>query len=71
MLFEKLRRLFFQAHVFENSLYKTDWQGMEKGNKQILLLLMMGSQRKVNIRAGGTYELNLALFAQVGHITVR
>lgn len=34
-------------------------------NKKGLLLLMTGSQRIVNIRAGGTYELNLGLFVQV------
>lgn len=55
----------FQARLFEEALYNTDWVNMTQESKKILLLIMSGSERKVNIRAGGTYELNLALFAQV------
>lgn len=39
---------------------------MSIGNRKILLQIMMGSHRKVNICAGGTFELNLSLFARVG-----
>lgn len=38
---------------------------MDRATKRTLLLLMAESERKVNIRAGGTIELNLALYAQV------
>lgn len=55
-----------QAIAFRNTLFTIDWPSMSSANKKRLLLLMTGSSRVVNIRAGGTYELNLALFAQVG-----
>lgn len=54
-----------QANVFSECLYNTDWIHMTIDNKKRLLLVMIGSHRKVNIRAGGIYELNLALFVQV------
>lgn len=54
-----------EASDFEDALYDINWLDMDERNKKRLLLIMIGSKRKVNIRAGGTYELNLALFAQV------
>lgn len=57
--------LISQAQLFENALYEIDWINMTIENKKLLLIIMAGSQRMVTIRAGGTYELNLALFAQV------
>lgn len=55
----------FQTLNFSDALYNTDWLNMDTGTRKILLLLLTGSQRKVNIQAGGIFELNLALFAQV------
>lgn len=43
---------------------------MNLENRKYLLLMMTGSSRKVNVRAGGTYELNMALFLQVMKLTV-
>lgn len=60
----ELRKNVFQANDFKEALYNTDWVHMSPANKRTVLLLMLGSERKVNICAG-TYELNLALFAQV------
>lgn len=54
-----------EAGKFASSLYSTDWLNMSIRNRKMLLLLMLGSEKNLNIRAGGTYELNLALFAQV------
>lgn len=53
------------ASNFRDALYTSNWMNMSEKNKKRMLLLMVGSYRVVNIRAGGTYELNLALFAQV------
>lgn len=55
-----------EASHFCDALYETEWLEMSLANKKRLLMLMVGSKRVVNIRAGGTYELNLGLFAQVG-----
>lgn len=54
-----------EASAFSDALYQTDWLVLSAENKKRLLLLMIGSNRAVDIRAGGTYELNLGLFAQV------
>lgn len=54
-----------EAGDFGDALYTINWMVMSEENKKRLLLLLTGSERVVNIRAGGTYELNLALFAQV------
>lgn len=54
-----------EAHAFRNTLYTIDWPGMSIENRKRIRLLMTGSYRVVTVRAGGTYELNLALFAQV------
>lgn len=54
-----------QASDFNEAIYATNWNDLSRENKKLLIMLMLGSSRKVNIRAGGTYELNLALFAQV------
>lgn len=62
---ELIITLIGQASDFNDALFTTDWLDLSLENKKLLLLIMMGSSRKVNIRAGGTYELNLALFAQV------
>lgn len=57
--------LFYQARVFGDALYAIDWTNMTVENQKILLMLMTGSKRSVTIRAGGAYELNLFLFAQI------
>lgn len=54
-----------EANHFSDALYETRWLTLSRENKTRLLLLMTGSVRVVNVRAGGTYELNWALFAQV------
>lgn len=54
-----------EASDFGDTLYETNWLAMNTENKKRLLMLMTGSNRVVNIRAGGTYELNLTLFVQV------
>lgn len=59
-----------EASAFETALYKVNWPNMSMENRRILLLLLMGSKRKVNIRAGEAYELNYALFAKVLFIFV-
>lgn len=55
-----------EASEFGDALFETNWLAMSLENKKRLLMIMTGSKRAVNIRAGGTYELNLALFGQVG-----
>lgn len=54
-----------EANVFRGTLYSVDWPNMSIDNRKRILLLMSGSYRGVTVRAGGTLELNLALFAQV------
>lgn len=54
-----------EASRFSDALYETNWCVMCAANKKSLLMLMTGSKRVVNIRAGGTIELNLALFCRV------
>ena len=58
-----------EAKAFRNSLYATDWPRMSIDNRKRIRLLMSGSYRVVTVRAGGAYELNLALFAQVSGLT--
>lgn len=55
-----------EAGFFNDALYEINWMDMTETNKKRVLMLITGSQRVVNIRAGGSYELNLGLFAQVG-----
>lgn len=55
-----------EADNYNDALYETNWMDMTTENKKRILLLITGSQKVVNVRAGGTYELNLGLFAQVG-----
>lgn len=54
-----------EATAFRNTLYTIDWPSMSIENRKRIRLLMTGSYRVVTVRAGETYELNLALFAQV------
>lgn len=54
-----------EARAFGDALYGTNWLDMSLGNKKRVLMLMTGSSRVVHIRAGGTHELNLFLFAKV------
>lgn len=54
-----------EATAFRNTLYTIDWPRMSIESRKRILLLMSGSSRVVTVRAGGAYELNLALFAQV------
>lgn len=56
-----------KARLFENSLYNTDWLNMTTDNRKYLLMLMKGTKKAVNIRAGNAVELNLTLFASVSH----
>lgn len=55
-----------EASAFRDALYAIDWPNMSIDNRKRIRLLMSGSYHVVTVRAGGTYELNLALFAQVG-----
>lgn len=54
-----------ESSAFGDALYGTNWLDMSLGNKKRVLMLMTGSRRVVHIRAGGTHELNLFLFAKV------
>lgn len=54
-----------EANAYRNTLYSVNWPAMSIDNRNRICLLLAGSFRVVTVRAGGTYELNLALFAQV------
>lgn len=54
-----------EAVAYGDALYEVDWLAMSPENKKRVLLLMIGSNRNVNIRAGYIAELNLGLFVRV------
>lgn len=60
-----------QARDYSDTLYQIDWLKLSIPNRKYLLLMMIGSHRKVNVRAGGAYELNLSLFLQVSQGNIK
>lgn len=60
-----------QALDYSDTLYQIDWLKLSIPNRKYLLLMMIGSHRKVNVRAGGAYELNLSLFLQVSQGNIK
>uniref|UniRef100_A0A240SXR5 Odorant receptor n=2 Tax=Lutzomyia longipalpis TaxID=7200 RepID=A0A240SXR5_LUTLO len=57
--------IFTETEKISENLYLTKWYDMNKGNKQILLIMMMMSSRPFGLKAAGMYELNIVLFVQI------
>lgn len=55
-----------QSNDLSEALYQLNWDDFHIKEKKMLLLMLLKSQRKYQLRAGKLLELNYATVTQVG-----
>lgn len=54
--------------MIRDSLMQLSWYDMNRENKRLFLIFMLGSAQEVQVSAGGYFNLNMTLFASVSGV---